>query len=115
MGAGCGRLKTVAAVEGRFVVNRVPSANHRLSLAFAIQAKVLELASTALRHRFFGLRANYCRRSVRHCRILCAHASVSGSRFSISSGHSGFPIARSHPVLSMQLRYRTEHETEHCG
>ena len=115
MGAGCGRLKTVAAVEGRFVVNRVPSANHRLSLAFAIQVKVLELAPTALRDRFFGLRANYCCRSIRHCRNLRAHASVSGRRFSISSGHSGFPIARSHPVLSMQRRYRTEHEIEHCG
>ena len=115
MGAGCGRLKTVAAVEGRFVVNSVPSANHRLCLAFAIQAKVLELASTALRHRFFGLCANYRRRSVRHCRILCAHASVSGRRSSTSGGYSGFPIACPHPVLRMHRRYRTEHEIEHYG
>jgi len=100
-GPGCRRLDAVAAVESRFVVYGVRAANHRFSPSFGINGKVLELAPAALGDCPFRFRANICCRSVRHCRVFCAEASISGRRLSISSGHSVFPIARSHPILCM--------------
>ena len=58
--ASGGRLEAVAAMERRFIVNGIRPADHRFSLAFVVDVKVLELACTALCDRFLGLSANYC-------------------------------------------------------
>jgi len=111
--ASGGSLEAVAAMERRFIVNGIRPTDHRFSLAFVVNFKVLELACTALCDRFLDLSANYCRRSIRHCRVVSAQAAVSRRRLSISGDHSVFPIASSHPVLCMRPCCRSENETKH--